>query len=100
GVPISIDAVDPNGNYVTLGTTVSDASGRFSFSFTPEMEGQYDIYAIFDGSDAYYKSNAQTEIIVMPTTASSTNYALYAFIVGIVLVIVVVFAVLLLLKKK
>ncbi|MCL1970167.1 MAG: PQQ-binding-like beta-propeller repeat protein, partial [Candidatus Bathyarchaeota archaeon] len=54
GVPVRIDAIDPNGNYVTLGETVSDANGRFSFSFTPDKEGQYDIYAFFDGSNSYY----------------------------------------------
>jgi hypothetical protein len=32
GVLVSIDAVDPNGNYVHLGDTVSDANGRFSIT--------------------------------------------------------------------
>ncbi|MCL1965864.1 MAG: PQQ-binding-like beta-propeller repeat protein [Candidatus Bathyarchaeota archaeon] len=101
GVPIRIDAIDPNGNYVTLGETVSDANGRFSFSFTPDKEGQYNIYAFFDGSASYYKTNAQTELLVMPgASASSTNYALYAFIVGIVLVIIAIVFGLLILKKK
>jgi outer membrane protein assembly factor BamB len=101
GVPVSIDAIDPNGNYVTLGTTVSDANGGFSFKFTPDKEGQYYIYALFDGSAAYYKTDAYTSLLVMPATEnSSMQYALYAFIVGIVLIIVVVFIGLLILKKK
>ena len=31
GVPVSIDAVDPNGNYIHLGDATSDASGRYHF---------------------------------------------------------------------
>jgi len=102
GVPIRIDAIDPNGNYVTLGETVSDANGRFSLNFTPDKEGQYNIYALFDGSSSYYPADAQTELVVMSgTSGTGTNYALYAFIVGIVIVIaIVLFGLLLLLKKK
>jgi hypothetical protein len=101
GVQISIDAIDPNGNYVSLGTTVSDASGRFSFSFTPDKEGQYDIYALFNGSASYYKSDAQTELLVTSSAENSgPQYALYALIVGIVIIITIVIFGLLLLRKK
>jgi outer membrane protein assembly factor BamB len=100
GVPIRFEAVDPNGNYVTLGETVSDANGRFSFSFTPDKDGQYDIYAFFDGSASYYKTDAQTELIVAPSASSGPQYALYALIVGIVLIIINVFVGILLLRKK
>ncbi len=101
GVDIRIDAIDPNGNYVNLGQTTSDANGRFTFKFTPDKDGQYDIYAFFDGSASYYKTDAQTELLVMPTGESSgPQYAMYAFIVGIVLIIAVVFIGLLILRKK
>ncbi|MCL1970481.1 MAG: PQQ-binding-like beta-propeller repeat protein [Candidatus Bathyarchaeota archaeon] len=101
GVPITIDAIDPNGNYVTLGTTVSDANGRFSFNFTPDKDGQFYIYALFDGSDSYYRTEAYTELVVTPATSSSSpQYALYAFIVGIVIVIMLALVVILMLKKK
>jgi hypothetical protein len=101
GVPIAIEAVDPNGDYVPLGTTMSDANGRFSFSFTPDKEGQYYIYAFFDGSVSYYKADAQTELIVTPYSSSDgPQYALYAFIVGIVIIIAIVFVGLLIFKKK
>jgi hypothetical protein len=102
GVPITIDAIDPNGNYVTLGNTVSDANGRFALEFTPDKEGQYIIYAIFEGSDSYYKTTAQNEMTVMATAAKEqTNnnlmYGLYA--IGIVMIIVVLLFGLLLLRK-
>jgi hypothetical protein len=91
GVPISIDAIDPNGNFVSLGTTVSDANGRFSFSFTPDKEGQYTIYAIFDGSYSYYKADAQTELLVSSDAGSSnTRYELYIVGMGIAIILVVV----------
>jgi hypothetical protein len=101
GVEISIDAIDPNGNYVTLGKTVSDANGRFSFSFTPDKDGQYNIYAFFSGSDSYYPTDAQTELLVLPNAEKADSpYALYAFIVGIAIIIAVVVIGLLILRKK
>jgi hypothetical protein len=101
GVEITIDAIDPNGNYVNLGKTISNANGRFSFNFTPDKEGQYAIYALFSGSASYYKSDAQTELLVSSAAeGSGPQYAMYAFIVGIVLIIAMVFAILLILRKK
>jgi hypothetical protein len=100
GVEISFDAVAPNGEYVTLGSTVSDANGRFSFSFTPELEGQYDVFAFFGGSASYYHADAQTELLVSSVVGSGTPYAMYAFVVGIVVAVAVIFVGILVLKKK
>jgi outer membrane protein assembly factor BamB len=101
GVEITIDAIDPNGNYVNLDTTVSDGNGRFNFNFTPDKEGQYDIYAFFSGSASYYKSDEQTELVVTSAAeGSGLQYALYAFIVGIVIIITIVVVGLLILRKK
>jgi hypothetical protein len=102
GVPISIDAIDPNGNYVSLGTTVSDANGRFSFSFTPDKEGQYTIYAIFEGSNSYYPTIAQNEMTVV-AKESSTDPIMYIVGIGIAIIITIIVVValfsLLILKK-
>jgi hypothetical protein len=101
GVPISIDAIDPNGNYVHLGDTVSDASGRFAFEFKPETEGQYTIYAVFEGSASYYSSTAQNEMTVMANAANNTpRYELYIIAMGIAVIITVILIGLLILKKK
>jgi hypothetical protein len=65
GVPVSIDAIDPNNNYIHIGDTTSDPSGTFSYMFTPANAGKYTVYATFAGSKSYYASYAQTALGVM-----------------------------------
>ena len=62
GVKVSIDAVDPNNNTIHIGDTMTDASGSFSYMFTPQNAGKYIVYATFDGSNSYYGSTAQTAL--------------------------------------
>ncbi|MCL2288894.1 MAG: PQQ-binding-like beta-propeller repeat protein [Candidatus Bathyarchaeota archaeon] len=101
GVDIRIDAVDPNNNYVTLGHTTSDANGRFALEFTPKTEGQYTIYAIFEGSASYYPATAQNEMTVMTAAINNTpRYELYIIAMGIAVIITVILIGLLILKKK
>ncbi|MCW4022655.1 MAG: hypothetical protein ACOWW1_07535 [archaeon] len=71
GVSVTVEAVDPNGNYQYLGTTTSDIYGNFGFSFKPEVEGQYTIIATFGGSKAYYGSTSTTYLVVNPATSAS-----------------------------
>jgi hypothetical protein len=102
GVSVRIDAIDPNNNYVTLGNTVSDMNGRFALEFAPKTEGQYTIYAIFDGTASYYGTTAQNEMTVMAAAAanSTPRYELYIIVMGIAIIITVIIASLLILKKK
>jgi outer membrane protein assembly factor BamB len=101
GVEVSISAFDPNGNYVNLGTTVSDASGAFVFEFKPETEGQYTIYAVFDGSKSYYGASAQDTLIVSaPAETASKPYDLYIIGMGVVVIIVNLIVVLFFTRKK
>ncbi len=60
GVPVSIDAIDPNGNGVHIGDTTSDATGGYSFTWTPTMAGDYKVTATFAGDDSYGSSWAET----------------------------------------
>jgi hypothetical protein len=71
GVPVSIDAVDPNGNAVHLGDTVSDMSGTYVFVWQPTLEGQYTITATFMGSNSYGSSYASTGAVVAAATEST-----------------------------
>ena len=57
GVPVLIDAVDPNGNFVPIATVTSDMSGTFGYTWTPTIPGQYKITATFMGDDSYGGSN-------------------------------------------
>ncbi|MCW4015909.1 MAG: hypothetical protein NWF06_06020 [Candidatus Bathyarchaeota archaeon] len=72
GVEVTLDAIDPNGNYISIGTVRSDASGLYSCQWTPEIEGKYTIIATFAGSNSYWGSYAETAIAVDPATATST----------------------------
>ncbi len=109
GVPVSIDAVDPNGNYVHLGDTTSDSSGRFHLSFSPDKSGDYIIYATFGGSAAYYSSFAQAEMAVTaqaeasptpaPSQVTQTPYELYTIGSCVAIIIAIAVAVLLIRKK-
>jgi hypothetical protein len=72
GVPISIDAVDPNGNFVHIGDTTSDGmSGTFAFIWDPEITGEYKITATFMGDDSYGSSFATTYANVVQASAST-----------------------------
>jgi uncharacterized protein YfaS (alpha-2-macroglobulin family) len=73
GVPVSIDAVDPNGNFVHIGNATSDISGTYSYQWTPaDIPGKYTIVASFSADNSYYGSSGETAaVVVSPTTAVS-----------------------------
>jgi hypothetical protein len=73
GVPVSIDALDPNGNYVHIGDTTSDMSGTFGFTWTPSIPGDYKITATFSGDDSYSSSWAQTYATVVEAPAATAT---------------------------
>ncbi len=72
GVELTLDTIDPNGNYVVIGTATTDLNGKFSYTWTPEVPGKYTVYASFDGSNAYYGSNhGETAITVEEAPAAT-----------------------------
>jgi hypothetical protein len=80
GVPVTISVVDSNGNFRQIGTTTTDTSGGFGFTWTPDISGGYLITATFEGSESYYKSSASTylyasdEATPAPTTTVQTGF--------------------------
>jgi len=61
GVPVSLDTIDPNGNFIHIGDVTTDGySGTFGYMFTPEIPGTYTIMATFIGDKSYGSSFAQT----------------------------------------
>ena len=78
GVSVAIDVIDSNGNQRPIGTTTSDASGMFSFTWKPDIEGAYIITATFAGSESYWPSYAESSFVVdpaapTPSTDTSSN---------------------------
>jgi len=71
GVPVSIDAIDPNGNYIHIGNATSDITSAFHYSWTPpDIPGTYTIVATFAGSNSYYSSSAECATIVSQPAAA------------------------------
>ncbi len=107
GVPVSIDALDSNGNYVHLGETTSDASGKFSFAYTPQTAGTYTIYATFAGSAAYFGAFSEDSMAVSaapvaspsPTPVANPPYEMYTIGMGVAIIIAIALVGLLLLRK-
>jgi len=104
GVPVQISAIDPNGNYILLGTATSDASGFYSLTVDTSKltagPGTYKVIASFAGSGAYYGSSDETSFVVTaaPTVAptappvtgiASTSTVEYGVIAIIIVVIVI-----------
>lgn len=73
GVEVIFTAVDPNNNFVTLGTTQTDANGNYGFIFTtPDIPGTYHITATFRGTKSYWGSTDTTYMYVAPPPATPT----------------------------
>lgn len=112
GVTVSIDAIDPNGNFIHIGTATTDGNGLFSFSWqTPNVPGKYVITATFAGTNGYWGSNAQTAMTVESApsataapTATPTSVADLYFVPAIaglfVLIIVIGIVLALLMLRK
>jgi hypothetical protein len=109
GVPVSIDAVGPDGKPVHLADVTTDMSGTFAYTWTPDATGQYTITATFTGDESYGSSWAQTYVTVeeaqttSPPTQSTLNmppYEIYTVGSAIAVIIVVLAATLVLLRKK
>ena len=64
GVTVKLEAVDPNNEYVDIGTTTSDSYGNYGLAFEPDVEGTYMIIATFTGSGAYYGSTQTSYLTV------------------------------------
>ncbi len=112
GVPVSIDAVDPNHNIVHIADVTSDQNGVFSYLYTPEVTGAYQITATFAGTQSYGPSSAGTAFGVTaaaptpaptaPPVQSTADMYFVPAIAGLFVLIIIVAIVLalLMLRKK
>jgi hypothetical protein len=73
GVPVSIDAYDPNGNFIHIGDVTSNVDGSFQKLWKPDVAGEYTIIASFKGTNSYGSSSASTGVgVVNAPEATST----------------------------
>jgi len=108
GVEVSLDAIDPNNNFIHIGTTTSDLTGAYGINWKPDVPGTYQIIAKFAGSRAYSSSFAQTYMTVGEAPATVTqpeipqpiDNTMTIVAVGIAMIIAVAVATLLILRKR
>ena len=112
GVNVDLFIIDANNNYRQIGTTTSNADGFFSFNYKPDIPGMYTVFAVFEGSESYYPSNADTAFTVDPVGATSTpttqsltglattNDLMLSLTVGVIAIIIAIAIVGLLLLRK
>ena len=112
GVPVTLSVIDSNNNYRQIGTTTSDSSGNFGFSWSPDIEGMYTLIATFAGTKGYYGSSSETFFTATtasatpaPTAALQTNIATVADLmmgiaVGVIAIIIAIAIVGLLILRK
>ncbi len=74
GVPVSLDTLDPNGNFVHIGDVTTDMSGMFSHMWTPEIPGKFTVIATFMGDDSYGSSYAETAVGVVEAPEPPPEY--------------------------
>jgi hypothetical protein len=111
GVTVALMAVDPNGNYVNIGTATSDSNGLYALSYTPEVPGIYRIFAVYEGSNSYWGSQAESVISVTnppaatatptPEPVSAVETYFFPAVAALAIIIVIVgVAIIMALKKR
>lgn len=94
---------------VHIATVTSDTSGTFSYMWTPEVPGKYNVIASFTGTNSYYGSYAETSVGVSeapsspestPVTTQESPMQTYILAAVIVIIIVVLAAILVMLRRK
>ncbi|MCL2359274.1 MAG: PQQ-like beta-propeller repeat protein [Nitrososphaerota archaeon] len=109
GVEVYLEAHDPNGNIIQIGTATSDSNGVFKKLWTPDVPGEYSITATFKGSQSYGPSSAGTAIGVTDAVqVSEPDYpqpidntmAIAGSAIAIIAVVIVIGLVILMTLKK
>jgi hypothetical protein len=65
GVDVTLDVLDSNGNYRSIGTATTDATGTYRLTWTPDIPGDFTVIATFDGTNGYWPSYAEDGFTVM-----------------------------------
>ncbi|MGD6851212.1 MAG: PQQ-binding-like beta-propeller repeat protein [Candidatus Bathyarchaeia archaeon] len=110
GVEITLAVIDGNGNYREIGTTTSNPDGTFGYTWTPDISGDFILYASFAGSESYWPASSSTSFYSSdaatpaPTAVMSQPVDNTMTIVGvgvaIIVVVIIVGAVILMTLKK
>jgi PQQ-like domain len=111
GVIVSLDTVDPNGNFVHIADVTTDTTGIYAYKYTPEIAGTYQIIATFKGTNSYGSSSAQTYMAITDAAPTASPYPVAAqpptemYFIGLGVAIIIAIAIgfiatILILRKK
>jgi len=108
GVPVLLDVIDSNGNYRPIGTATSDANGKYSFVWQPDITGKYTVIATFGGSESYWPSHSEAAFNVADAPPTASPYPtvtlppteMYFVASTIAIIIAIAIVGLLLLRKR
>jgi hypothetical protein len=110
GVTVTISVIDSNNNQRVIGTTATNAMGTFRLTWTPDIPGDFNVIATFEGSDSYYGSSADTYFSASeaaqaapeatPQPASMADLYFIPSVIGIIVAIIVVGVVMILMLRK
>jgi hypothetical protein len=110
GVPVQISVLDSNNNFRTIGVATTDATGTYSLTWTPDIPGDFTVYASFTGTNGYWPSSAIDHFTVMqastpvstaePVTGFATTSDLMTYIVVGVIAIIIAIAIATLLNLR
>jgi hypothetical protein len=102
GVPVMLYAENQEtGESIYVGEAYTDATGSYSYLWTPDDVGMYTVTATFIGSNAYGASWDSTGVgVVAEEKDSQPNFALYIICSTIVILVAVLLIIFLLVRKK
>jgi hypothetical protein len=111
GVPVTISVTDSNHNTRVIGTAVTNGNGMYTLTWTPDIPGNFTVYANFAGTQGYWPSSATTSFTVMqpaptqapaatPISGLATQSTLEYIGVAVIIVIIIIGAVLAILVTR
>jgi hypothetical protein len=110
GIDVTINVVDSNGNFRSIGTATTDATGAYNLVWQPDIAGKYTVVATFAGTNGYWPSTAtaafsveQAHPTAAPTQAISfppTEMYVVGMGVAIIVVIAIIGALILMAVRK
>jgi hypothetical protein len=75
GVPVTISVLDSNGNYRSIGTATTNENGMYTLTWTPDIPGNFTVFANFAGTNGYWPSSDTTSFTVMQQTSAAPTVA-------------------------
>ena len=100
GVPVSLYVLDSNGNYRQIGETTTNANGKYTFTWKPDIPGDFTVSAVFAGTKAYWSSSDTASFTIAETGPTQSPYPeitlppteMYIIGVGIAIILAVAIA--------